>query len=103
MAIPINQISEFENPLSASFIASDGLSLVTPVKATSVIASTAIAPIGIALPIIATIVPTNSANKCHAFNDTPSGGGTINQKINTMPIEINPGIILISVFFIAVP
>ncbi len=66
MEIPINQINGFAKLLKASFIASLGLSLVTPVTATNVIASIAIAPIGIALPIIAAITPINIASRCHA-------------------------------------
>src|SRR5690606_36774804 len=77
--MPISQISEFENPLSASAIAADGLSLVTPVIATSVIAMMECAPIGMNLPMIAAIVPMNSASICQALGLTPSGTGITDQ------------------------
>ena len=39
------------------------------------------APSGIALLMMPTMVPTNNANRCHAFSDTPAGTGMINQII----------------------
>ena len=98
----LNQINELEKPLNASLIAPDGLSLVTPVNATEVIAKIAMAPIGIALPIMATTVPINKASKCHAFSVTPCGGGTANQSNKTMAIEISPEVTRISVPFIKI-
>ncbi|MND82397.1 hypothetical protein D3C80_742260 [compost metagenome] len=68
-----------------------GLSLVTPVTATKVIAIIAIAPIGIALPMIAAITPTNIANKCHASGSTPAGTGITNQINNVINKEISVG------------
>ena len=37
------------------------------------------APIGMALPMMATMVPTNSASRCQALAVTPSGTGMTNQ------------------------
>ncbi|PRD29864.1 UNVERIFIED_CONTAM: yjdF [Trichonephila clavipes] len=88
MEIPINQINGFEKLLNASFIAPDGLSFVTPVTATKVIAMIAIAPIGMAFPIMAAITPTNIANKCQAFGSTPAGTGTANQIMSITSIAI---------------
>ena len=81
MATPISQISGLPKLLKASAMALPGLSLVTPVIATSIMAMMDIAPIGIALPIMAAITPTNIANKCQACGETPSGIGIINQMI----------------------
>ena len=79
IAAPISQISGFAKLLSASPMAAAGLSLVTPVSATSVIARIDSAPIGMALPMMAAIVATNSASRCQAFGATPSGTGMTNQ------------------------
>ena len=68
---PISQISELEKLLSASAIAPAGVLLVTPVTATNVTATIDSAPIGIALPIMAAMVPTNNASRCQAFCVTP--------------------------------
>src|SRR3954451_9193814 len=79
-ATTINQISGLANPLSASTTAAAGLpGLVTPVIATSVIAMTDNEPSGIALLMMPTMVPMNSANRCQAFGVTPAGIGTRNQ------------------------
>ena len=91
IATPINQISGLEKLLKASFIASAGFSAVTPVIATSIIAIIERAPIGIALPIIAAITPTNIANKCHACGVTPSGTGMTNQISKAKPSAIAVG------------
>ena len=40
-----------------------------------------IAPSGIALLMMPTMVPTNNANRCHALSDTPAGTGMTNQII----------------------
>ena len=103
IATPISQISGLAKLLSASAIAVAGLSLVTPVTATSAIASTDSAPIGIALPMIAAIVPTNSASRCQASGVTPSGTGTTNQisrpiaTATAIGIGLNPKIVLLVV------
>ena len=76
---PISQMSEFEKLLSASAMAPDGLSLVTPVTATSATAIIDSAPMGMALPMMAAMVPTNSASRCQALGVTPSGTGMTNQ------------------------
>ena len=54
----------------------------------------AIAPIGKTLPIIAAMVPTNKASKCHALGATPSGTGITNQINNVMPTAMATGISL---------
>ena len=69
-----------------------GVSAVTPVKATKEMAIMANAPIGRALPIIATMVATNSANKCQALSVTPSGVGITNQIIKPMAMANRVGI-----------
>ncbi|CAI2474060.1 Uncharacterised protein [Serratia ficaria] len=80
---PISQISGLEKPLSASSSAAPGLpGWVTPVTATSAMAITATAPIGIALPMMAMMVPINSASSCQALGATPSGTGMKNQTIS---------------------
>ena len=82
-----------EKPLNASLIAPLVESgLVTPVAATSAIAIIDTAPIGKALPIIAAIVPTNSANKCQALGSTPWGTGITNQMIRVIATAIKVGI-----------
>ena len=63
-----------------------GVSAVTPVNATKLMAIIANAPIGRALPMIATMVATNKANKCQALSVTPSGVGMTNQMIKPMAI-----------------
>src|SRR5574344_263423 len=72
---PISQISELEKLLRASFMAPAAFSLVTPVTATSAMAMMDSAPMGSALPMMAAMVPTNSASKCQALGVTPSGTG----------------------------
>lgn len=68
----INHIKSLEKPLSESAKALDSSSgLVTPVIATRAIATIDNAPIGMALLIIATIVPTKIASKCQALSLTP--------------------------------
>lgn len=80
---PISQISWLEKPLSASSSAAPGLpGLVTPVTATRAMAITETAPIGIALPMMAMMVPINSASSCQALGATPSGTGMRNQMIS---------------------
>ena len=91
MAIPISQIKGLEKLDNASIIASFGLSAVTPVSATKVTEITAIAPMGNTLPIIAMIVPTNKANKCHALGATPSGTGMTNQISKVTAIAMTAG------------
>ena len=91
MAIPISQIKGLAKLDSASFIAALGVSAVTPVSATKVTEITAIAPIGNTLPIIATIVPTNNANKCQALGVTPVGTGMTNQISNVIKTAIAAG------------
>src|SRR5450631_2600415 len=79
-AATISQMSGLAKPLSESVSAAAGLpGLVTPVMATSAMAMTAKAPIGIALPMMATMVPVNKANRCHALGVTPAGTGMTNQ------------------------
>ena len=78
MAIPIIQISVLFRLLNASLAAwADGFLMglpsapisgtVTCNSATMVIASTAIAPMGMALPMMPAITPINSASRCHAL------------------------------------
>jgi len=96
--IPINQIKSLENPLKESAKAPLGFpGFVTSVNATKAIATIEIAPIGKAFPMIAAIVPTNKANKCHAFGVTPLGIGIINQMDNVRAIDIKAGIGFIGV------
>ena len=82
---PISQISELEKLLSASAMAPAGLSLVTSVIATRAMATIDSAPIGMALPMMAAMVATNSASRCHALGATPSGTGMTNQISRPMP------------------
>ena len=84
IATPMSQISGLAKLLSASAMATAGLSLVTPVSATSAIARIDSAPIGMALPMIAAMVATNSASRCQAFGATPSGTGMTNQMSRPM-------------------
>ena len=75
---PISQISGLAKLDNASFMASLALppsATVIPVTATKVIAKIDKAPMGIALPIIAAITPTNNASKFQAWSVTPSGVG----------------------------
>src|SRR5258705_9205189 len=73
-------MSGLANPLSESTRAAAGLpGLVTPVIATSAIAITDSEPSGIALLMMPTMVPMNSANRCQALGVTPAGTGTTNQ------------------------
>ncbi|VDY35830.1 Uncharacterised protein [Morganella morganii] len=89
---PISQISSLEKPLRASASAAFAEpGLVTPVRATRAIATMETAPIGIALPIIAAIVPTKSASRCQALGSTPSGTGTANQIIQVIRTAIKEG------------
>ena len=71
MAIPIIQMSELLRLLKASLVASAAFSLVTPVSATKVMPKIAMAPIGMALPMMPAMMPTNNAKRCHASGDTP--------------------------------
>src|SRR5471030_3228871 len=92
MEIPISQIRLFEKPRNASLSAAVGLpGLVTPVSATSAMAMMEMAPMGRALPIIAAIVPTNSARRCHALGVTSCGAGITNQIISVIIIAIREG------------
>ena len=72
-------------------MASAGFSAVTPVTATNMMAIIDNAPIGITLPIIAAITPTNNANKCHACGVTSFGAGITNQINNVKPTAIAAG------------
>jgi hypothetical protein len=79
-AMAISQISGLAKPLSASAMAPSGLpGRVTSVMATSAIAITETAPIGKALPMMAAMVPVNSASRCQASGVTFSGTGITNQ------------------------
>ena len=109
--IPISQISGSANELNASLIAiSAGFLIglpsapnsgtVTCVTATSITAIIDNAPIGIALPIIAAITPTNIDNKCQACGVTPSGTGMTNQINNAKPSAIAAGMGLKPILFI---
>ena len=91
---PISQISEFEKLLSASAMAPPAVSLVTRVSATSAIATIDSAPIGMALPMMAAMVPTNSASRCQASDVTPSGTGTTNQinRPSAMAMAVGSGL-----------
>ena len=64
-----------------------------PIGSLSVIAIaiTDSAPIGIALPMIAAMVPMNSANRCQALGDTLSGTGATNQIRSARPIAMALG------------
>ena len=75
MDTPISQISGSAKELSASRMAAAGLSAVTPVTATSVMARMDSAPMGMTLPMMAAITPTNMASRCHAWGLTPAGAG----------------------------
>src|SRR5690606_26852990 len=68
--------------------------LVTWVIATSEIAITDSAPIGIALPMIAAMVATNSASRCQASGLTWAGAGITNQIKRPMPRATADGISL---------
>ena len=68
-----------------------GVSAVTPVNATKLMAIIARAPIGSALPMMATMVATKRANKCQALSVTPAGVGITNQMIRPMAIAIIVG------------
>ena len=89
--MPISQISELEKLLSASPMAPAGLSLVTPVIATSAMAMMEMAPIGSALPMMAAMVATNRASRCQAFSVTPCGTGTTNQISSPRATDIAMG------------
>ncbi|BET79821.1 hypothetical protein GBFDFA_03015 [Edwardsiella anguillarum] len=90
--MPISQIRALEKPLRASFNAAAGFpGAVTPVRATSAIATTETAPIGSALPIMAAMVPTNSASSCQALALTPAGAGIINQRVRVIASAIRAG------------
>ena len=91
MDTPISQMSGLAKLDSASLTAASGLSLVTPVTATSMMATIDSAPIGIALPIIAAITPTNIAKRCHACGVTPAGTGTANQISSANPTATAAG------------
>ena len=91
MDTPISQISGLAKLDSASLIAASGLSLVTPVNATSITATIDNAPMGIALPIIAAITPTNIARRCHACGVTPVGTGMTNQISRASPTATAAG------------
>src|SRR5450631_813246 len=94
-AATISQMSGLANPLRESVSACAGLpGLVTPVMATSAMAMTANAAMGIALPMIATIVPVNRANRCHALGVTPAGTGMTNQmtSVSTITNAVGSGL-----------
>src|SRR3989338_7742325 len=93
MEMQISQISELEKPLRASAMAALGLALVTPVMATKAMAIMARAPMGMALPMIAAMVPMNMANRCHALAETPAGTGMTNQMTSAMPTATQAGTI----------
>ena len=78
MEAPINQISGLAKLESASLMAFSGASAVTPVTATSVMATIDSAPMGMALPMMAAITPTNIASRCQARGVTPCGTGMAN-------------------------
>ena len=94
MDIPINQIRGLAKPLKASLMESLGLFADTQVIATSAIAIIEIAPIGIALPIMAEITPINIANRSQAFAETSCGIGMRNQIIRVSDTEIMVGMSL---------
>ena len=75
-------------------MASPGVSPVTPLAATIEIAITEIAPIGMALPMIATIVPTNIASMSQAFGVSPSGKGITSQinRVVATAIAVDQGL-----------
>ena len=81
---PISQISGLAKLDSASAMAPPGVALVTPVTATSAMATMDSAPIGIALPMMAAMVATNSASRCQALAVTPAGTGMTNQMISAI-------------------
>src|SRR5665647_1308046 len=92
MAMAINQINGLEKPLKASAIAPSGLpGRVTSVIATKEMATIDKAPIGMALPMMAAMVPINNASKCHASGLTLSGTGMTNQIRRAMPIATAVG------------
>ena len=92
MAIPIIQINELLRLLRASLVASAAFSLVTPVSATKVMPKIAIAPMGMALPMMPAMMPTNNAKRCHASGDTPCGTGMTNQIISVSASATAAGI-----------
>src|SRR5450830_1364208 len=88
----INQIKGLEKPLKASAIAPSGLpGRVTSVMATKEMATIDKAPIGMALPMMAAMVPINSASKCQALGLTLSGTGMTNQIRRVMATAIALG------------
>ena len=91
MEMPISQIRELEKPLRASAMAPPGLALVTPVMATRAMATMDRAPMGMALPMIAAMVPMNRARRCQALGVTPWGTGMTNQISSVMAMATKAG------------
>ncbi len=90
--IPINQIKGLEKMLSASLILASGVSAVTPVTATKAIPIIDKAPIGIALAIMAVIIPINIAKSVHPSANTSSGTGMTKRMTKATAREIIAGI-----------
>src|SRR5665811_1013031 len=89
----INQIKGLEKPLKASAIAPSGLpGRVTPVLATKEMATIDKAPIGMALPMMAAMVPINNASRCQASGLTLARTGMTNQIRRVMPTAMAVGI-----------
>ena len=119
MEIPMSQISGSPKELSASLMATvagfliglpsgSSSGTVTLVMATSIMARIDSAPMGMALPMMAAITPTNSANRCQALGVTPCGTGMTNQ-INSVSttataigMGLNPSLLSISYSLIQV-
>src|SRR5512133_4022495 len=92
-AMAINQIKGLAKPLKASSMAPAGLpGRVTCVMATRDMATIDNAPIGMTLPMMAAMVPMNSASRCQALGLTLSGTGTTNQIRRVMPTAMAVGI-----------
>src|SRR5215204_756514 len=91
-ASTISQMSGLAKPLSASVKAAAGLpGLVLWVWGMKARATTDSEPIGIALRMIATIVPMNSANRCQALGETLAGTGMTNQIRSARPTAMAVG------------